>query len=158
MSRGASENITLKDLAKMLKTSPVTLISIKKRLGFKKRSFIKTEDIPAIRDELIYIQKHSTKCKKENKGYYQEALEIIERDGFIGKKHLLDIFKTSKLSGIEAFFLKEENPIYDNEDEKIDTKSVQFRLFNVQKAEWIKENNTNGTFNNNYHGSNGRLF
>jgi len=169
MSRGTEHNITIEVMAKMLGTSPVTLIAAKKRLNIKKGVLITARDMPSIRAEVAEIKKHSSKCKPENKHYYREALKVLEEYGYITKGDLLDIFNTTNLSGVEAYFLREDNPIYDDEipveyaEKKKtgyykDRATTVFKLCETFREEWRQENRINGLHNNSYQGYASKLF
>jgi len=169
MSRGSDENISGEAMARMLNTSPVTLITAKKRLGYEKGSLLTAKDIPILRAEVKEIKKHSSKCKPENRDYYLKALKVITANGYIPKRDLLDIFKTTKLDGVEAYFLKEDNPIYDEEipvsaEEKRISKNYKdrdmtiFILCETYREEWRAENRINGLHNNSYNGYGSKLF
>ncbi len=146
--------ITLRQMAKMLNTSVNTVLEAKKRLGYKKGLHLQLSDIPIIRREIGIVKRGGFKRDPRKKDYYKKACGIIEKDGYIHKDRLLAIFNTTKVDGIENYFEKEGNPLYDDEIEAtLERKRIShnykprytkvFRLFNIWKAEQLKENYLN---------------
>ena len=136
------------DLRSILNTSFSTVQNIKRKLGYKKGEQVKTSDIPKFKAAIKKIRK--SKGGRNNKlypEYYREALKIIETDGFITQEALKDIFCTSYIIHIEAFFESQGNPIYDElmPDNKKRNKSIKkrgikiYKLLNPLYDKWKQE-------------------
>lgn len=161
--------VSLEEMAKMLKTSPATLTAAKRRLGYPAKYKTTDKDIAILRGEVKAIQSRSNRNNPNKINYYNEALAILERDGFITRSNLLEVFKTGETDGIQTYFENKENPLYHEEievpiEQKRKSKNynikkrVIFRLCRVKYAEWAEERRINGMYNNSYSGNPNSFF
>ena len=155
--------ISSKDAAATLGVSQHKFFKAKRLLGLTKGCPLQTSDMPRLAEVVEKKVKTGGKLNPNFPEYYNKAVGIIEKDGYITKRNLLSVFNTTKLPGVEAYFLKKNNPLYDDDvpvskKEKRITNNYRsrtmmiFKLCRTQYDIWEKENRINGCFNNGYHG------
>ena len=150
--------ISLEKMCRLLNASQGTIIAAKKRLGYPHGYCTTDNDIKAIKDEIKKRSMNGRKINKIKNGYYEAALEILERDGYITNKNLMRIFKATHSVEVESYFEGRENPIYTERITINGKRVLVFKLFNILKEEWRKENLQSGKYNNNYNGNPSGIF
>ena len=144
--------IKLSEMAKALNVSNQQISKIKRELGYTKNQALYTEDIDKFRALKQYLCGKGGKSNPDFPKYYEKAMRLIEKSGFISYDELMKMFKVTHIEHVQAYFESRDNPIYD-EDMYIDfkvniynkigftaRKAKVYKLLNVVFDEWREEN------------------
>lgn len=125
--------INLPEMAKILNVSPHTVLNIKRQLGYKKNTYLYTEDIEKFRPYVKPIVRKGGRTNPNFPKYYEESLKILEQQRYITYANLMRIFKVGHITHVEAYFESKGNFIYD-EIIQIDNKKV--KVYKLNKKIW----------------------
>ena len=125
--------ISLPEMAKILNVSSHTVLNIKRQLGYKKNTYLYTEDIEKFRHCIKPITRKGGRTNPNFPKYYKKSLRILEKQGYITYADLMRIFKVSHITHVEAYFESQNNFIYD-EVMEIDNKKV--KVYKLNKNIW----------------------
>ena len=162
--------ITTKDAASALGVSNHKLHKANRILGLEKGYSLHTSDMEKLKE--VVERKIRTGGKKNPNfpDYYDKALIVIKKDGYITNYDLIKIFQVDHIVHVEAYFEARNNPLYDDKipmllehkrrNHNYKQKDTRvWRLLNPLFEEWRQDAKTVNGYSNNYVGNmTGRLF
>ena len=136
-------------MAKALNVSNQQISKIKRELGYTKNQPLYTEDIDKFRALKQDLCGKGGKSNPDFPRYYNKAMRLIEKSGFISYDELMRMFKVTHIEHVQAYFESQGTYIYDediktvkrnSEDKKYTCNVKIFRLNSVIYNQWREEN------------------
>ena len=143
-----TQYIDQETLAKHLDISLSKLSKLKRQLNYPRGYRMKVSDIPKIKKLSNQPFRKGGRTNPLFPGYYEHALAMIEKIGYITRSNLVDIFQISSVTHAQAYFEARGNPLYDDylpDELWIKTGTLKkkgekiYKLWNPLRDKWRRE-------------------